>query len=114
VGRPILAAAAFQAAFALCLIVRRIACHAKLFHDAPRAQVRRNRERNDLRQLQFVEPESETARAPSVAKPLSPKLRAQSPANLDARSEVRLKGRVDHADEADEPASAAEFGGGRR
>jgi len=24
---------------------------------------------------------------------------------------VRLKGRVDHADEADEPASAAEFGG---
>jgi hypothetical protein len=92
-------------------IVRRITGHANLFHDAPRAPVRRNRERNDFRELQFVEPESEDGPRAFRGQPLSPKLRAQSPADLDAWSEGRLKGRVDHADEADEPASVAEFGG---
>jgi len=92
-------------------IVRGVAGHVELFHHAPRAPVRRNRECDDFRQLQFVEPELQNGLRAFRGQAMSPGFRGQTPADLDARSERRLKGCVDHSDEADELGGVAQFCG---
>ena len=92
-------------------IVAGMVNHSQFFHHAPRPLVRRNREGNDFRELQIVESESQNGLGAFGCQTLSPKLRAKTPADLYARSEVRFKGRVAHSDETDELASGAEFGG---
>src|SRR5580658_4511780 len=95
-------------------IVGGVVGHAQLFHHPPQPPIRWNRESDDFRKLHVVESEAENGLSAFGSQALSPKLGAQEPADLDARSEMRFVGDVSHSNEADELAGGAQFGGEER
>ena len=85
--------------------------HADFFHHPPRANVPRNRERDDLLHLQ--RPESEFQRRPRTFRRIAavPVLGVEAPADLDAGGERRFEGRNGEADEASEATDAGDLDG---
>lgn len=83
-------------------IVRGIVSHSDFFHHTARPCVRRSCEGNDLYQFQFIECAIQDGPRAFGGQPSTPLIHCQTPANLDARSEVGFECRNEKPDEADE------------
>ena len=77
------------------------ALHAEPLHDAPRALVGRDGEREDLLGRQIFEAEAQRLARAFRGQAHAPEVPRQSPANLDAGREVGVEDRPRQADHAD-------------
>ena len=88
--------------FGMLEVVRRVARHPDAFHDAHRAPVQWNCERDDLLKPQVLEGEPQAGCRGLTGVTVTPVLFRKPPTDLDARREVRLETRYREADKANE------------
>jgi hypothetical protein len=80
-------------------IIGRVMVHADLLHYAPRTNIAWHCERDHLRELQCLKPESQSRCGAFSRIPLSPVLSGEPPADLDTWGEMRVKVRDRQANE---------------
>ena len=90
-------------------VVSRIMRHTEFLHHATRAKIHGSRKANDFAEPKHIPPMIQHRLRPFRCQPFSPEIRCQSPANLDTRCEMRVKGWNVQSDEASEGAIVSKF-----